>query len=65
MEYIDNYALRSHRKRSGLTQEDVAVLIGAQSPSQVSRQENGERDNNQEGRSRCNPKNLLAGLWAG
>jgi transcriptional regulator with XRE-family HTH domain len=44
MEYIDNYALRSHRKRSGLTQEDVAVLIGAQSPSQVSRQENGERE---------------------
>ena len=44
MEYIDNYALRSHRKRSGLIQEDVAVLIGARSPSQVSRQENGERE---------------------
>jgi transcriptional regulator with XRE-family HTH domain len=44
MEYIDHYALRSHRKRSGLTQEDVAFLIGAQSPSQVSRHENGERE---------------------
>jgi transcriptional regulator with XRE-family HTH domain len=44
MEYLDHYALRSHRKRSGLTQEDVAVLIGARSPSQVSRQESGERE---------------------
>ena len=41
---IDNFALRSHRKNSGLTQEDVAALIGAQSPSQVSRHENGERE---------------------
>jgi transcriptional regulator with XRE-family HTH domain len=41
---IDNFALRSHRKNSGLTQEDVAVLIGAQSPSQVSRHESGERE---------------------
>ena len=44
MHYIDNFALRSHRKNSGLTQEDVAVLIGVQSASQVSRQENGERE---------------------
>ena len=44
MHYIDNFALRSHRKNSGLTQEDVAVLIGVQSPSQVSRHENGERE---------------------
>ena len=44
MYYFDNFALRSHRKNSGLTQEDVAVLIGVQSPSQVSRHENGERE---------------------
>lgn len=44
MDYIDHYALRSHRKNSGLSQEDVATLIGVQSPSQVSRHENGERE---------------------
>ena len=44
MYYIDDIALRSYRKRSGLTQEDVAALIGAQSASQVSRHENGERE---------------------
>ena len=44
MNYVENIALKSHRKRSGLTQEDVATLIGAQSPSQVSRHESGERE---------------------
>ena len=44
MFYAESIALRSHRKRSGLTQEDIAALIGAQSASQVSRHENGERE---------------------
>jgi transcriptional regulator with XRE-family HTH domain len=44
MNYVENIALKSHRKRSGLTQEDVAILIGAQSASQVSRHESGERE---------------------
>ncbi len=44
MSYVESIALKSHRKRSGLTQEDVAILIGAQSASQVSRHESGERE---------------------
>ena len=44
MNYIDNFALRSQRKNSGLTQEDIAALIGALSASQVSRHESGERE---------------------
>jgi len=43
MSYIEDIALKSHRKRSGLTQEDVAILIGAHSASQVSRHESNER----------------------
>ncbi len=44
LNYIENIALRSHRRRSGFTQEDLAALIGAQSASQVSRHESGERE---------------------
>jgi transcriptional regulator with XRE-family HTH domain len=44
MNYVESIALKSHRKRSGFTQEDVAILIGVQSASQVSRHESGERE---------------------
>ncbi len=44
MNYVESIALKSHRKRSGLVQEDVAILIGAQSASQVSRHESNERE---------------------
>ncbi len=44
MSYVESIALKSHRKRSGLIQEDVAILIGAQSASQVSRHESNERE---------------------
>lgn len=44
MNYVESIALKSHRKRSGFIQEDVAILIGAQSASQVSRHENNERE---------------------
>ena len=44
MFYAETIALRSQRKHSGLTQEDVAELLGAQSASQVSRHESGERE---------------------
>ena len=35
---------RSWRRRSGLTQEDVAFLVGLSVASQVSRHESGERE---------------------
>jgi transcriptional regulator with XRE-family HTH domain len=35
---LENY-LRTHRKRSGLTQEEVAFLLGCEDGSQVSRYE--------------------------
>lgn len=35
--------LKSHRKRSGFSQEEVAFLIGLKAPSAVSRYEQGER----------------------
>jgi transcriptional regulator with XRE-family HTH domain len=38
-----NLHLRGFRKRSGLTQADVARLMGRLSPSPVSRMENGEQ----------------------
>ena len=44
MNYLEIIALRSKRKNSGLTQDDVAALIGALSASQVSRHESGERE---------------------
>ncbi len=44
MFYEETVALRSQRKNSGLTQDDVAALIGALSASQVSRHESGERE---------------------
>lgn len=34
----------THRKLSGLTQEDIAILIGASSPSQISRYEGRARN---------------------
>lgn len=37
-------AFRSWRRRSGLTQEDVAFLVGLRAASQVSRHESGERE---------------------
>lgn len=39
---LTNY-LRTHRRRTGLTQDDVAVLLGARSGALVSRHETGER----------------------
>ena len=44
MNYLETIALRSQRKNSGMTQDDVAALIGALSASQVSRHESGERE---------------------
>jgi transcriptional regulator with XRE-family HTH domain len=44
MPYVESIALKSHRKRVGLIQEDMAVLIGVQSASQVSRHESSERE---------------------
>jgi DNA-binding XRE family transcriptional regulator len=35
---------RSSRRRSGLTQDDVAFLVGLRAASQVSRHESGERE---------------------
>ena len=35
---------RSSRRRSGLTQDEVAFLVGLRAPSQVSRHESGERE---------------------
>ena len=39
---LNNY-LRSHRKRSGLTQTEVAFLLGYEEGGQVSRYEKGHR----------------------
>ena len=39
---LDNY-LRSHRKQSGLTQEDVAFLLGCENAALVSRYEKRRR----------------------
>lgn len=39
---LENY-LRTHRKRAGLAQRDVAFLLGARSGSRVSRHERFER----------------------
>src|SRR6202021_2301881 len=39
---LKNY-LRSHRKRSGLSQSDVAFLLGSQDAAQLSRYEKGHR----------------------
>jgi len=44
MNYLEIIALRSKRKNSGLTQDDIAALIGVLSASQVSRHESGERE---------------------
>jgi transcriptional regulator with XRE-family HTH domain len=44
MSYVESIALKSHRKRVGLIQEDMAILIGVQSASQVSRHESSERE---------------------
>ncbi len=41
--YIHNY-LKTHRKRSGLSQEEVSFLLGSQSGAQLSRYENLERE---------------------
>jgi DNA-binding XRE family transcriptional regulator len=37
-------AFRSWRRRSGLTQDDVAFLVGLRAASQVSRHESGDRE---------------------
>ena len=39
---LSNY-LRTHRKRSGLTQDELALLLGCRSGSKVSRHERGGR----------------------
>jgi DNA-binding XRE family transcriptional regulator len=39
---LTNY-LRTHRRRTGLSQTDVAALLGARSGALVSRHETGER----------------------
>jgi len=39
---LTNY-LRTHRRRTGLSQSDVAALLGARSGALVSRHETGER----------------------
>lgn len=39
---LDNY-LRSHRKQSGLTQQEVAFLLGCENGAQVSRYEKRHR----------------------
>jgi transcriptional regulator with XRE-family HTH domain len=39
---LENY-LRAHRKRSGLTQDDVAFLLGSRSGTKVSRYEQFRR----------------------
>jgi transcriptional regulator with XRE-family HTH domain len=39
---LDNY-LRTYRRRSGLTQQDVAFLIGSESGTQISRYEKRRR----------------------
>lgn len=38
MKKLDNY-LRTHRRRSGLTQTEVAAVLGCKSGSQISRHE--------------------------
>ncbi len=40
--YLNNY-LRSHRKQSGLSQSDVAFLLGSEDGGQISRYEKGHR----------------------
>lgn len=44
MFYVETVALRSQRRQSGLTQEDLADLVGVLSASQISRHESGERE---------------------
>jgi transcriptional regulator with XRE-family HTH domain len=44
MTYHHHAAFRSWRRRSGLTQEDVAFLVGLRAASQVSRHESGDRE---------------------
>jgi len=39
---LDNY-LRAHRRRAGLTQDEVAFLLGSASGTKVSRYEQGRR----------------------
>jgi DNA-binding XRE family transcriptional regulator len=44
MNYQPISLFRSSRRRSGLTQDEVAFLVGLRTASQVSRHESGERE---------------------